>query len=157
MRTAFTIPRSNSRVVNLRPKTIRRLQQHRLSLRAHTAHDERHPILDDARLFSGNRADVFTEELLVVQPNVGDDREQWLWKNVGAVEPPAHSRFEDHHIHLLLSKPHQGHTEGPLKKRRHKSRRFDFRTNALDELHDPLFLGDGAVDAHALPEVLEVG
>ena len=143
--------------MDLGAKSICSLQQHRLGLRAHAAHDERHSVLDDARLFSGNRADVFAEELLVVQPNISDDREQRLRKNVGAVEPPAHSRFQDHHIHFLFGEPHQGHTKRPLKKRWHESRRIDCRSHALNEFHHPLFFGYGAVDAHALPEVLEVG
>ena len=157
VRTVFTSPRSHSSVVDLGAKPICRLQQHRLRFRAHAAHDERHPILDDSRLFPGDGTNVVPEKLLVVQPNIRDDREQRLRKNVGAVEPPAHSRFQDHHIHVLFGEPYEGHTEGPLKKRRHESRRFDFRTHALNEFHHPLFFGHGAIDAHALTEVLEMG
>ena len=56
--------------------------------------NEGHSILNDSGLFSGDGAEGFPQEILMVQGNIGDNAHQWL-HDVGGVQPPTHARFQD--------------------------------------------------------------
>ena len=72
----------HARIMHFRSATVGGFQQHGLGFRSHASHDERRAVLDDARLFPSDGANVRTQELLMIQSDVRNGSNQGLWKTL---------------------------------------------------------------------------
>ncbi len=122
-----------------------------LGLDIQPASDDRSPIFDDPGLLARNGGDGRPQLILMIErhgDNGGGERPQ----DIGRVESPAHSHFDDRHVDLRLRKGAEGHGRVELEKGR---RQIGARSRAdrSDQLHHGLFFADLPRDANALAVV----
>ena len=77
-------------------------------------YDHRHSRLDDACFLGSYLREGVAEELLVVEADIGNDREVGH-DDIGAVEATAETYFNDSNINLLFCKVEKGECGGQLK------------------------------------------
>ena len=75
--------------------------------------DNRHIGLDDTGLLESNLFERGTQELRMVHPDVGDDRQD-RGDDIGAVESATQPHFDDGDVHILVCKILEGHGCGHL-------------------------------------------
>ena len=108
-------------------------QEDRLRLRSRFADDYGRTFLDDACLLARYLCQRVTQELHVVEADVGDDA-QIRPDDVGAIQPSAQTYLDDGHVHLLVGKIAESHGGGQFEERRVE--RFEESSFLLHKVHD---------------------
>ena len=129
------------------------LHKHRHGLFLSLTYHHRYTVLDDSGFLSRNLLQCIAEELRMVQPYIGDNRQQRC-NHVGAVEPATHTYFNYCYIYFLASEIVKRHPHRHL-----KERQLQFCKHAAVSFHEiyHIFLRYHlSIYTYTLPEVHKV-
>ena len=75
-----------------------------------------HAGLEDPGLFPGDGFDPVTQKVLMVDPDPGDERQRHRvgWQDVGGVQPPAQTGFQQHEVRRCLAEGEERRRRGQL-------------------------------------------
>ena len=118
------------------------------------ANDDRDARFDDTCLFVCDFGPRVTQELHVVEINVGDDA-QFRRDEVGGIQSSAHAHLDDGDVDLFFREVVESHAHGHLKEG--ELHLLKLLLVGVNELYHILLWNHLAVDADAFAEVAQVG